>query len=95
MRIRRNSLYDKDWFTWDPKLSPIRVYHKRYSIWLRWMMEEEPAWMTRLLELYCGPENGDLALPTEVAPSCLQEVSRSIWGNDCLRRKIYKRETRK
>ena len=44
---------------WHPFSAPVRLWEPVFSDWLEKMLDEEPAWVTRLFEMYTGPEGGE------------------------------------
>jgi hypothetical protein len=48
----------KQWL-WHPFRNAAKLYSPNINIWASRMMEAEPCWYTRLLEMYVGPEDGE------------------------------------
>ena len=44
---------------WHPQRIPAKHFHPDFNVWMQRILDNEPAWCTRLFEWYCGPEGGE------------------------------------
>lgn len=50
---------DEKLLAWHPKREPARLWSPDFSTWIINMLEQQPAYVTRLYEQFCGPDNGE------------------------------------
>ncbi len=46
-------------WSWHPYMTASRLYSTDFNVWVEIMLREEPAWYTRMVELFVGPAGGE------------------------------------
>lgn len=64
--------------TWHPHHTAAKYYDKDFNAWVLKMVEEEPAWVTRIYESYCGPEHAEYAQFIGRAETLMQDLTHVL-----------------
>jgi len=58
MDVRKKD-FGNDKRPWSPNTEAYKWYRPKFTDWVELMLEHQPGWVTRLFELYIGPEKGE------------------------------------
>ncbi len=56
-RVEKGAINNR--WAWHPKQVALKYYSNDFNTWAFTMTQKEPGWLTRLYELYVGPEGGE------------------------------------
>ena len=68
-------------YPWHPHKVFVKLWDDDYSKWIERVLEEQPAIVTRLYELYCGPEGCESANFIGRTETLEKDFSE-VWGED-------------